>query len=416
MIVAQAAAPSGVTYNGGKTIDQIFGDLMHVNGAAIIPENVEKLGAVSAAHRIFTNSIAAMPWMIRRKTGEERLEAEHSVAKYLKDRANLYMTAFTAEKVVLSRAFFYGVGYALIERDENGMIAGLLPIPLEPEIRVNRRDGVRWYKFTVPETNIFAKELTGEFTDSQLLVYRFESYDGSSGRGILQLAREAMGTDLKAQKYADKFYTNGARTSGIVEVDGRLDKDKRDMLREEFREKYTGDNAFKVAIMDLGMKYTQLGISQTDAQYIESRQFTVSEISRFTGIPAYMMQEGKQSYNSNEQQKLDFLVDTLTPHLVQIEQEWAYKLFSQADRDSGMYLKKNVAGILRGTHEQRANFYEKMISIGATCADEIRAAEDKSPVPGGWGKKFWMSKNFAPVDMPEAFNTSGTANQGKEEE
>lgn len=415
MIVAQAS--SGITYNGGKTIDQIFGDILKVGSTAIVPENVEKLGAVAAAHRIFTNSIAAMPWMIRQKVGEERLEAVHSVGTYLKERANLYMPAFTAEKVILSRAFFYGVGYAYIERDENGIITGIIPIPIEPEILVNRKDGVRWYKFTVPETNIFSRELTKSFAESELLIYRFESYDGSSGRGILELAKNTMDMDLKAQKYGNRFYANGARPSGILEVDGKLDEAKRDLLQKNFTEKYSGDNAFKVAILDLGMKYTQLGISQNDAQYIESRQFTVLEISRFTGIPAYMMQEGKQSYNSNEQQKLDFLVDTLTPHLVQIEQEWAHKLFSAADRDAGLYLKKNVAGILRGTHEQRANFYEKMVSIGAMNADEIRASEDRSPIPGGWGKKFWMSKNFAPVDMPEAFNTSGTqAKEGGETE
>jgi HK97 family phage portal protein len=164
-----------------------------------------------------------------------------------------------------------------------------------------------------------------------------------------------------------------------------------------------------VAILDLGMKYTQLGISQQDAQYIESRHFTVEEISRFTGIPAYMMQEGKQSYNSNEQQKLDFLVDTLTPHLVQMEQEWGYKLFSEKDVEEGFYLKKNVAGILRGTHEARANYYEKMTGIGAMNADEVRASEDRSPIPDGLGQKFWKSKNYAPMDMPEAFGGNGNA-------
>lgn len=412
MIVSATA--SSVTYNGGISIEKVFKDILAVEGGAAIPENAEKLGAVSAAHRIFTNTIAAMPWMIRQKKGGERIEVDHTVAKYLKGRANPYMSSFTAEKVILSQAFWYGVGYGYVERDRKGAVTGILPIPVQPEVSINKNDGARWYKFTLPETNIFEKELSRSFQDSELLIYRFESYDGSSGRGILHMAKEAIDTDIKAQRYGNKFYTNGAKASGVLEVDGRLDKDKRDMLREEFLDKHTGDNAFKVAIMDLGMKYTQLGISQNDAQYIESRAFTVEEVSRFTGIPAYMMQEGKQSYNANEQQKLDFLVDTLTPHLVQIEQEWEYKLFTETERKNGMYLKKNVAGILRGTHEQRASFYEKMMSIGAVCADEIRASEDQSPIPGGWGQKYWMSKNFAPVDMQEAFNTSGVQ-KGDEE-
>lgn len=405
MIVSGTA--SSVTYNNGLTFEQLFADVLRVGNSAIVPESVEKVGAVAAAHRIFTNSIAAMPWMIRKKEAEKRFEADHSIAPFLKSRANLYMSAYMAEKAVLSQAFWHGVGYAYIERGAAGEVTGILPIPVQPVVSVNREDGMRWYKFTVPETNIFGRELTQAFTESQLLIYRFESYDGSFGRGLLHLAKEVMDTDLKAQKYGNKFYANGARPSGVVEVAAQLSEANREKLRENFAEKYSGENAFKVAIMDMGMKYTPLGISQNDAQYIESRQFTVSEISRFTGIPAYMMQEGKQSYNSNEQQKLDFLVDTLTPHLVQIEQEWSEKLFSAKDREAGYYLKKNEAGILRGTHEARASFYEKMMSIGAINADEVRASEDKSPIPGGWGQTFWMSKNFAPVDMREAFNTSG---------
>lgn len=399
-----------------KTIEQIFRDILTVGSDSMVPENAEKLGAVAAAHRIYTNSIAAMPWQIRRKDGEFRYEAEHDLSYVLKTRANEYMSIYTAEKMLLSWAFWHGVGYAYIERDQNGKITEIIPIPANPEIRVNKRDNVRWYKFTVPDTITYGNVLSREFTDSQLLIHRFESYDGTSGRGVLQLARETIDTDLKAQKYGNRFYSNGARPSGLLEVDAEMKPEHRDMLKDEFNRGYSGDNAFRVAVLDIGMKYTQLGISQQDSQYIENRQFTVDEISRFTGIPAYMLQAGKQSYNSNEQQKLDFVVDTLTPHLVQMEQEYKYKLFTRAELESGLYIKKNIASLLRGTHEARANFYTKMIGIGAMNADEIRADEDRSPIPGGFGQKFWMSKNFAPVDDEAAFRSSPVNKAGKEDD
>ena len=418
MIVSEAMQNNkSITYNN-KSIDQIFRDILTVNGESIIPENAERLGAVAAAHRIYTNSIAAMPWQIRKKEGEMRYEADHGLSYLLKTRANEYMSLFTCEKLILSRAFWYGVGYAYISRDRNGQPTEIIPIPAQPEIRINKRDNVRWYKFTVPDTTTWGKTLSREFTDSELIIHRFESYDGTSGRGLLDLARETIDTDLKAQKYGNKFYSNGARPSGILEVDGEMSPEHREMLKNEFNEKYSGNNAFRVAVLDVGMKYTQLGISQQDSQFIENRQFTVDEISRFTGIPAYMLQAGKQSYNSNEQQKLDFVVDTLTPHLVQLEQEYKYKLFTKNELDSGYYLKKNVASLLRGTHEARAKFYEKMIGIGAMNADEIRADEDRSPIPDGLGQKFWMSKNFAPIDDEAAFRSSSSVaeNAGKEDE
>lgn len=402
MILSSVVNRSSVTYSE-KSIDDIFRDIFRVNGSAIVPENVEKLGAVAAAHRIITNSLAAMPWQIRKKDGTKRLEVKHSLSYPLKIRANEYMSAFTAEKMIFSQAFWYGAGYAYIERDGLGEVKSIIPIPVQPEIRVNPEDNVRWYTFDVPDTINYGRSLTRSFTESQLLVYRYESYDGVLGRGLLELARETMDSDLKAQKYANKFYSNGARLSGIVEVQGELSPNKREQLKEEFNKKYSGENAFKVAVLDLGMKYTPLGISQQESQFIENRQFTVDEISRYTGVPTYMLQAGKQSYASNEQQQLDFVVNTLTPHLVQIEQEWRYKLFSDKELSDGMYIKKDAASLLRGTHEARANFYTKMLGISVMNADEIRADEDLSPLPDGLGQKFWMSKNYAPVSKEEAF-------------
>lgn len=401
-------AADGAGYSG-KTIEQIFHDLLTVGPFGCSPENAEKLGAVAAAHRILTNSLAAMPWQIRRKDGEQRLEVDHALAYPLKTRANAYMSPYMAEKVILSRAFWYGAGYAYIERDERGAVSEIIPIPAEPEISMNARDNMRWYKFTVPDTQAYGKVLTRKFAESQILRFLFETYDGVGGRGMLHIGKETIDTDLKAQKYGNRFYTNGARLSGVIEVDAELGPDKRTQLKEEFNRKYSGDNAFKVAVLDLGMKYTQLGISHQEAQYLENREFSVEEVSRATGIPLHMLQSGKQSYQSNEQQRLDFLTDTLTPHLVQIEQEWKYKLFSRKDIDEGYYLKKNENSIMRGTHEARANYYQKMIGIGAMCADDIRADEDRSPLPDGWGKKFWMSKNFAPVDDEAAFRTGSNA-------
>lgn len=405
------------TENGGeKDIGRIFADLLTAEGGGISPERVERLGAVAAAHRILTNSLAAMPWQIRIREGATRKEADHAIAYPLKIRANEYMSAFLCEKVLFSRAFWYGAGYACIERDGRGRVTEIIPIPANPEISVNPADNTRWYTFSVPDTVVYGRTLSRTFAESQILRYLFESYDGTVGRGVLSIGRETMDTDLKAQTYGNKFYTNGARPSGIIEVEGSLDPAKRQLLKEEFEEKYSGANAFRVAVMDLGMKYTQLGLNQQESQYLENRAFTVEEVSRFTGVPLYMLQAGKQSYESNEQQQLDFVVNTLTPHLVQIEQEWTHKLFSRRDLEAGYYLKKNEASLLRGTHEARANYYAKMIGIGAISDDEIRAMEDLSPLPDGQGQKYWMSKNYAPVEDEAAFRSNAVGRPRKKEQ
>lgn len=212
---------SRVFNSSASSWQRIFTDL-GVGGAASSPESAEKLGAVAAAHRIFTNSLAALPWQIRRKVGEDRTEAEHDISGILKYRANEYMTPYICEKAIYSYAFWHGTGYAYIDRrtselsSEDGRISGLIPLPIEPEIYVDPVRGVKWYRFTLPEDNVFSRKISRSFEESQLFIYRFETYDGSLGRGILDIGRETLDTDIKAMKFTSiKIYCGTATSSGI---------------------------------------------------------------------------------------------------------------------------------------------------------------------------------------------------------
>ncbi len=353
------------------------------------------LSAVSAAHRIYTNSIAVLPFMVKQKKGDERLDVAHKLEPILKNRGNRHMTAYMVKKAIMSQAFWHGIGFAYIQR-ENGVITEIIPLPSKGYSRyIDYNTGSVWYSFSVDTENPERPKLQRKFMESELLIHYFESYDGIRGKGVLELAKESIKTDSAAQTYGQKFFTNGARVSGILEVDGELDTDARRLVREDFERVASGmDNAFKVAVLDLGTKYTQLGISQRDSQFIEGRNFSVEEISRFTGIPKYMLQVGKESYQSNEQQQLDFVKNTLIAPVTQIEQEWAYKLLSAKEIEDGYYLKLNVMALLRGDDKSRSEYYQKMVSLGIYNQDECRALEDVGPLPNGEGKSYWMSKNY----------------------
>ena len=369
----------------------------------INPTTSMKLSAVAAAHRIYCSSIAVLPWQVRQRVGDQRLEPDHAISRLLKTRYNDYMGAYTAERAIVSQAFWHGTGFGAIRRDRMGQVREIFPLPSAGYSReVNPDDGAVWYFFSVPQDAPGAPALTRAFSESELLILRFESFNGYTGLGLLDMARESMGTDAAAQKYNRKFFTNGSRLSGVVKVQTALDEPVKDIVRADFERMNRGlDNAFRVAVLDRGMEYTPLGISQKDSQLIEARSFSVEEISRFTGIPAYMLQAGKQSYNSNEQQQLDFVTNSLTPPITQMEQEWTWKLLSDDERASGIYLHKNLNALLRGDSSSRAAFYEKMISISVMNPDEVRALEDMSPLPDGKGQIYRFSKNYAPVGAEE---------------
>lgn len=288
----------------------------------------EQLSPVAAAHRILTNSFALVPMALYRKNGESREPvADKWLDRVLKVRPNPNMSPFLCSKTAMSNAFWYGVGYVWNRRDEYGRVVERITLPTECcSVRRDPETGNYWYDFSVD--GVFRR-----FSSYELSILYFETYDGIRGRGMLQLARETIATDAMAQRYNKKFYQNGSRLSGIVEIDTDAEPDTRKKVKKEFLS-YASDDAFSVAVLDHGMKYTPLGISQADAQYIESRQFSVEEVSRITGIPKYMLQVGKEAYNSNAQQRIDYVTDTLLPYVTHWEQENTYKLLTASHQDS----------------------------------------------------------------------------------
>lgn len=375
-------------------VQQKFRDLF-LSGAELDVgvRTAEKLSPVAAAHRILTNSFGMIPFGIYQKEGDARKAVnDAALDRVMKQRPNINATPFMLRKTVMSNAYWHGWGAVWNRRNSAGTVIERISLPTEcGSIRRDPDTGLYWYDF-----NVDGVQRT--FSSYELSILLFETYDGIHGRGMMHLAREVIASDGMAQRYAKKFYQNGARLSGIVEVDTDAKRDTRDRVKTEFA-RYASDDAFKVAVLDHGMKFTPLGLSQSDAQFIESRGFSVEEVARFTGIPKYMLQTGKEAYNSNQQQRVDYVTDTLLPHVTHWEQEETYKLLHGLQRDKGWYIHGNVSVLLRGDDASRAAFYEKMIHNTVYCPDECRALEEKDPIPGGLGKEFLVTKNLASLDQ-----------------
>ena len=182
-----------------------------------------------------------------------------------------------------------------------------------------------------------------------------------------------------------------------MEVDTDASSETRTKVKREFS-RFASEEMFAVAVLDRSMKFTPMGLNQRDAQFIESRQFTVEEISRFTGIPKHMMQTGKESYDSNAQQRQNYITDTLLPFVVQWESEDSYKLPTPQDRAAGVYIHGNVEALLRADPATRFSVYEKAIQNSIMNPDECRAKEEKNPIPGGLGQRFLATKNLGSLE------------------
>lgn len=357
-------------------------------------QGAEQLSPVAAAHRILTCHFGMIPLNVYRKDGDARETVfDPPLERAFKIRPNENMSPFLCGKTIMSNAFWFGVGYCWNRRGPDGQIVERIPLPTACcHIRQDQETGTYWYDFSVDG-------VSHSFTGHELSMLFFESYDGIRGRGLLHLARETIGAEGAAQQYGRKFYQNGANPSAIVEVDADLGDEGRNKVRDQFASYNPfGEDAFKVAVLTRGYKYTPMGLSQKDSQYIESRGFGVEEISRFTGIPKWMLQSGKESYDSNSAQRIAYVTDTLMPYIVQWEQENTYKALLPAQRSKSWYFKGNPSVLLRGDDKTRAEFYGKLIDHSIANPDECRAMEERNPIPGGLGQKFLATRNLGSLE------------------
>ena len=145
----------------------------------------------------------------------------------------------------------------------------------------------------------------------------------------------------------------------MLTLSGNIDKEAKDKIRREWEEIHSGaDKAFRIAVLDLGMQYAPIGVSQRDAQFVESKAVTVEDIARFFGVPLHKLMAGKQAYNSNEQNSIEYVNGTISPIAIQCNQEDTAKLLFDSEIARGMRVKRNLLAELQGDVRSRAEWYK----------------------------------------------------------
>ena len=200
-------------------------------------------------------------------------------------------------------------------------------------------------------------------------------FDGLVGYSPIAMAKNAVGMAIACEEYGAKFFANGATPGGILEHPGIVKDPAR--VRESWNAVYQGSgNAHRIAVLEEGMKYTPIGISPEQAQFLETRKFQINEIARIFRVPPHMVGDlEKSSFSNIEQQSLEFVKYTLEPWLVRWEQAMVRSLLSKSEKEQ-YFIKFNVDGLLRGDYESRMNGYATARQNGWMSANDIRQLEN----------------------------------------
>ena len=240
-------------------------------------------------------------------------------------------------------------------------------------------------------------------------------FDGLVGYSPIAMAKNAIGMAIACEEYGAKFFANGAAPGGVLEHPGTIKDPQR--VRESWQSTFGGSgNANKIAVLEEGMKYTPIGISPEQAQFLETRKFQINEIARIFRVPPHMVGDlEKSSFSNIEQQSLEFVKYTLDPWVIRWEQSIQRSLLNSEEKKK-YFAKFNVEGLLRGDYQSRMNGYAIGRQNGWMSANDIRELEnlDRIPAEDG-GDLYLINGNMLPLKNAGAFADTPT-DDGKEEE
>lgn len=374
----------------GNDFSLLFGRT--TSGKTVNERTALQTTAVYACVRILSETIASLPLHVYRYTdGGKAKDTEHVLYTLLHDEPNPDMTSFVFRETLMSHLLIWGNAYAQILRDRSGQVIGLYPL-LPDQMSVHRSEkGKLYYIYNRYEEDNPNFQEKGSIVLSQEEVLHIPGlgFDGLIGYSPIALAKNAVGMTLACEEYGASFFGNGANPGGVLEHPGILKDPAK--VRDSWNAVYQGTrNAHKVAVLEEGMSYKQIGIPPEEAQFLETRKFQINEIARLFRIPPHMVGDlEKSSFSNIEQQSLEFVKYTLDPWVVRIEQALKKSLLLPEEKKTH-FIKLNVDGLLRGDYQSRMNGYAIGRQNGWLSTNDIRELEELNPIPPEEGGDLYL--------------------------
>ncbi len=348
-------------------------------GLSVTPDTAMKVTAVYRAVSLLAKTYASLPLGVYRNldNGGRELDRKHPLFDVICRQPNRWQTSFEWREMMASHFALRGRCYSEIISTNGKAVAELIPLHpdrVQPFWAPDGRMAFNYQPLTGPSRVILQDEM--HFMHSPAL-----SSDGITPLSPIAECREAIGLALATEEHGARLFGNGTRLGGVLKMKGRL---KDDAARKTFLKSWTEatsgiHNRGKTALLEEGMEWQAIGMTNEDAQFIDSRVHQLSEIARIFGVAPHKLFDLSRSTNNNiEHQGIEFVTDTIRPGAIQREEAMERDLLIGKSKQTHCIVF-DLDGLMRGDSQARANFYASAAQNGYKTRNEIRVMEGDNP-------------------------------------
>jgi HK97 family phage portal protein len=278
--------------------DPRFSRWLGIDSAAGVPVNDYTALSISALWRgtmLVSSSIAGLPLATMREWGSTRAR----VASWLDDPGrSVGFNPFNWKQTSILHMLLGGDSFQRHLYSGSGQVTGLEPI--NPScVRSywdDTRLGGKRHEVTLFRDNRRIVETHDATSMTQVMG---PTLDGLRGLSVVGVARTSLGGAIAADLAAAHTFRNGPMIGGLAVPSESEDLDDGDAAKAStiLNDAIGGtENAGKIVVLERKFDLKPWGMTLKDAQFLESRQFSIQEIARWLGVhPVFLMDPGAVS-------------------------------------------------------------------------------------------------------------------------
>ena len=373
------------------------------SGVAVNEQNAMQLMAVFTAVRILAEGFAQVPLKVyRRRPDGSRDEArDHPLYKILHDQPNDEMTSFQLRETMAAHVALWGNSYCEISRNGLCEVIGLWP--LLPNRTLPRRlpSGALVYVTQIQKDPSNTQQVQETILPARNVLHvPGLSLNGMKGLSVIGTVREGIGLAFSYEAFGAYFFGNNTVPGLTLATDLPLKKEHVDEIERRIREGHEGlTNSQRLMILTNGLKPVNVGMPLDDAQFLEQRKYTRSEIMGLYRIAPHLSNDTEKvsSWGAGiEQMSIGHIVYTMAPYYKRFEQVLNMKLFG-ANAQAPLYPEFDPEGFLRGDYKTRMEGYAIARQWGWMSVNDIRHKENEMII-GAQGDIYLTPSNMVPSD------------------
>jgi HK97 family phage portal protein len=366
------------------------------SGMSVTADSAMRVTAVFRCVSLRAQTLASLPLTVERNLsdGGHETDRKHPLFDKLAYQPNRWQTSFEWREMMEGHFCLRGACYSEIVSSGGVGVDELIPLHPDRVTPFRAPDGKLAFKYRPlngPERVILQDEM---------FFLHLMSGDGINPVSPISLHREAVGLAMATEQYGARLFGNGARPGGLLKMKGHLkDDEARKRLRESWNDTHGGvGNSHKVAVLEDGMEWQQVGMTSEDAQFLETRNLQISEICRIFGVPPHKVGDLTRSTNNNiEHQGIEWVTDTMRPQVVRWEQAMQRDLFYSSRRThSPMF---DLDDLMRGDSKARAEYLSSAVQNGHMSRNEARRFEGRNASSAPGMDDFTVQMNLTPIGM-----------------